>query len=120
MLAIAQSEHVDIITHNIIYKLLDDVKLRLSQMLPPAIETHVTGEATILKVFEINVRSKEFKPVAGCRVTDGMISKNQKIRVMRNDQQIWEGKITILYFSHSNCPYLSICAHSSLLQLFDF
>ncbi|CAG8791374.1 14164_t:CDS:2, partial [Dentiscutata erythropus] len=69
---IAQSEQVDIITHNIIYKLLDDVKLRLSQMLPPIIETHVTGEATILKIFEINIRIKTDIPEAKKGLECGM------------------------------------------------
>ncbi|RHZ79018.1 hypothetical protein Glove_152g37 [Diversispora epigaea] len=104
VMGIAQSEHVDIITHNIIYKLLDDVKLRLSQMLPPIIETHVMGEATILKIFEINIRSKEFKSIAGCRITDGIVTKNQKVRVMRNDLQVWEGFLESLKQVKTDIP----------------
>jgi translation initiation factor IF-2 len=56
-------------------------------------EKHVTGEATILKMFQIHIKGKEFKLVAGCRVTNGTIFKNQKVRILRNDNQIWEGKL---------------------------
>ncbi|CAG8503872.1 14249_t:CDS:10 [Acaulospora morrowiae] len=94
--ALATAEHVDIATHNIIYKLLDDAKDRLSKMLPPTLETQVTGEATVLKIFEINVRGKEFRPVAGCRITTGTVTKTQKARVLRGEKQIWEGSIESL------------------------
>ncbi|CAG8463059.1 7957_t:CDS:10, partial [Acaulospora colombiana] len=93
---LAKMEHVDIVTYDIIYKLLDDVKDRLSKMLPPILETHITGEAMVLKIFEVNVRSKEFRPVAGCRITSGMVTKTQKARVMRGEKQIWEGSIESL------------------------
>ena len=67
------------------------MKSRLTSMLPPIIETHVTGEATILQIFQITVKGKQQKPIAGCRVTNGTILKNQRVRVMRGSQMIWEG-----------------------------
>ena len=79
--------------YKVIYHLLDEVKVQLSKLLPPILEKHVTGEATILQIFQINVKGKEFKSVAGCRVTNGTIFKNQKVRILRNDNQLWEGKI---------------------------
>ncbi|CAG8564329.1 6930_t:CDS:10 [Paraglomus brasilianum] len=87
---------VDILTFNIIYKLLEEVKSRLTSMLPPIIETHVTGEATILQVFQITVKGKQQKPIAGCRVTNGTILRNQRVRIMRGNQMIWEGALESL------------------------
>ncbi|CAG8547957.1 2691_t:CDS:10, partial [Dentiscutata heterogama] len=63
--SLAQVEHVEIMCYNIIYKLLDDIKNKLSKMLPPVLETVVSGEATVLQVFQINVKNREFRPVAG-------------------------------------------------------
>lgn len=94
--SLAQAEHVEIMCYNIIYKLLDGIKDKLSNMLPPVLETVVSGEATILQVFQINVKNREFKPVAGCRITNGTIVKNQKVRIIRNHKRIWEGSLESL------------------------
>ncbi|CAG8497952.1 296_t:CDS:10 [Ambispora gerdemannii] len=88
----AKQANVEIITYNVIYKLLDEVKSRMSKLLPPILETQVTGEATILQVFELSGKGKEVKPVAGCRVESGRVVKNQKCRIMRGERIIWEGK----------------------------
>ena len=88
----ARVNNVDMKFYRIIYHLLDEVKEQLSKLLPPVLEKHVTGEATILQIFQIHVKSKEFKSVAGCRVTNGTIFKSQKVRIFRNNHQIWEGK----------------------------
>lgn len=96
--SLAQAEHVEIMCYNIIYKLLDGIKNKLSEMLPPILETSITGEATILQVFQINVKSKEFRLVAGCRITNGTIFKNQKVRIIRNNKQIWEGIFFFFFY----------------------
>jgi translation initiation factor IF-2 len=88
----ARVDNVDMKFYKVIYHLLDEVKEQLSKLLPPVLEKHVTGEATILQIFQINVKNKEFKSVAGCRVTNGTIFRNQKVRILRNNNQIWEGK----------------------------
>jgi len=93
---------VDIKFYKVIYHLLDDVKEQLSKLLPPILETHVTGEATILQIFKINIKGKEFKPVAGCRITNGTVFKNQKVRIFRNNNQIWEGKNLNSYYINKN------------------
>ncbi|CAG8440370.1 5071_t:CDS:10 [Ambispora leptoticha] len=90
----AKQADVEIIIHNVIYKLLDEVKARMSKLLPPILEIHVTGEATILQVFELSGKRKEVIPVAGCRIGSGRVLKNQKCRIMRGDKIIWEGKCT--------------------------
>ncbi|KAG9293359.1 hypothetical protein G9A89_007605 [Geosiphon pyriformis] len=88
---VAKQEKVEIVIHNVIYKLLDEVKIRMSELLPPILQTHVTGEATILQIFQLNVKGRETKPVAGCRVINGKVLKNQKVKIFRKDQEIWEG-----------------------------
>ncbi|CAI2162834.1 17488_t:CDS:10 [Funneliformis geosporum] len=92
----ARIDNVDMKFYKVIYHLLDEVKEQLGKLLPPILETHVTGEASILQIFQINVKSKEFKPVAGCRITNGTVFKNQKVRILRNNNQIWEGSLETL------------------------
>ncbi|KAI7872529.1 translation initiation factor IF-2 [Spinellus fusiger] len=84
---------VTVRSYSIIYKLLEDVKDRLSDMLPPIITTQVVGEASILQVFDISTKGRETKPVAGCRVTNGSISRNGKVRIVRDKDTIWEGEL---------------------------
>lgn len=84
---------VPVKSYSIIYKLLEEVKDQLSDMLPPILSTQVTGEAALLQVFDINTKGRETKPVAGCRVTNGVIHKNSRVRIVRNKETIWEGKM---------------------------
>ncbi|KAI8992656.1 hypothetical protein BDB01DRAFT_779197 [Pilobolus umbonatus] len=87
---------VPVKSYSVIYKLLEEVKDNLSNMLPPIITTQVTGEADLLQVFDISVKGRETKPVAGCRITNGVIPRNGKIRVLRNKEIIWEGELSAL------------------------
>lgn len=91
---------VPVKSYSIIYKLLEEVKDQLSDMLPPILSTQVTGEAALLQVFDINTKGRETKPVAGCRVTNGVIHKNSRVRIVRNKETIWEGKIDIALCIH--------------------
>ncbi|GAN02585.1 initiation factor 2 [Mucor ambiguus] len=87
---------VPVKSYSIIYKLLEEVKDQLSDMLPPILSTQVTGEAALLQVFDINTKGRETKPVAGCRVTNGVIHKNSRVRIVRNKETIWEGELNAL------------------------
>lgn len=89
----ASMNNVPVKSYNIIYKLLDDVKASLCDMLPPIITTQVNGEATVLQVFQITVKGRETKPIAGCRITNGSVTRNGRVRVIRNRETVWEGKI---------------------------
>lgn len=91
---------VPVKSYSIIYKLLEDVKDKLGDMLPPIITTQVVGEATILQVFDISIKGRETKPVAGCRVTNGSISRNGQVRIIRDKKTLWEGKknFTFIFF----------------------
>ncbi|KAJ5585134.1 Translation initiation factor IF-2 [Penicillium hispanicum] len=96
MVHMAEQERVKIMDHNIIYKLMDDVKEVLSEQLPPTITKRVTGEAQIQQVFEITVKGREKTAIAGCRVRNGLINRTRKVRVIRGDETIYDGSIVSL------------------------
>jgi translation initiation factor IF-2 len=92
IMRIAEAEGVDILDHNIIYKLIDDIKAILSEKLPPTITTRVTGEAEVQQVFEITVKGREKTAIAGSRVRNGLINKTRKVRVLRGEEIVYDGK----------------------------
>lgn len=96
----AQRQNVTVRSYSIIYKLLEEVKDQLSDMLPPIVTTQVTGEASILQVFDITLKGRDTKPVAGCRITNGVIRRNDRVRVLRDKQIVWEGGLTIWSLRH--------------------
>jgi translation initiation factor IF-2 len=80
----AESQHVDIKVYNIIYKLLEDIELALHGMLEPQYAEKVIGTAEVRQVFRIS----RVGAVAGSYVQDGVIRRNARARVRRNDQVI--------------------------------
>ncbi|ORY94366.1 translation initiation factor IF-2 [Syncephalastrum racemosum] len=92
----AQRQNVTVKSYSIIYKLLEDVKDQLSDMLPPIVTTQVTGEASILQVFDITLKGRDTRPVAGCRITNGVIRRNDRVRVLRDKLVVWEGSLEAL------------------------
>ncbi|TFK55179.1 initiation factor 2 [Heliocybe sulcata] len=94
--AIAAQNQVPLYSATIIYRLLDDIRERLVALLPVTIETKVTGEANVLQVFDIKVKSKNVQKVAGCRVAQGIIEKGKKARVVRNGEVIGEAPLETL------------------------
>ena len=97
MYRLAEAAGVRILDHNIIYKVTDDVKEKLSDELPPLLTQRVLGEAEIGKIFDITVKRKTMK-VAGCKITNGTISRSQKVRVLRNQEAIYTGKQIALFW----------------------
>ncbi|PGG97163.1 translation initiation factor IF-2 [Blastomyces parvus] len=96
MARMAESEGVKIMNHNIIYELIDDVKEKLSEHLPPITTQHVTGEAEIGQIFEISGKGRTKIAIAGSKVRNGMISRSHKARVLRDKEVIYDGTITSL------------------------
>lgn len=88
---LAEAAGLEILDHNIIYKVTDVVKEKLIAELPPAITQKVVGEAEIGKVFEISVKKAKVK-VAGCKISNGVIRRDKKIRVLRGSQVVYDGK----------------------------
>ena len=90
---LAEREGVEIRYYNIIYDLIDDIKGVMSGMLAPQHRETFLGNAEVLEVFNISKVGK----VAGCRVSDGVVRKGAKVRILRDDVVIQEmGVLTTL------------------------
>ncbi|HVZ99851.1 MAG TPA: translation initiation factor IF-2 [Caulobacterales bacterium] len=90
---LADREGVEIRYYAIIYDLLDDIKGVLSGMLAPVNRETFLGNAQVLEVFQISKVGK----VAGCRVTEGVVRKGAKVRILRDNVVIQEmGTLTTL------------------------
>ena len=88
----AKRDGVDIRYYNIIYNVVDDVKAVLSGMLAPEMREKFLGNAEILEVFNISKVGK----VAGCRVTEGVVRRGAKVRLIRENVVIHEGELSTL------------------------
>jgi translation initiation factor IF-2 len=89
---LAAKSGIDIRYYSIIYNLLDDVKMMLSGMLSPRIREEFLGLVEIRKVYNITKSGK----IAGSFVTDGMIKRGAKVRLLRDDVVIYEGHLKTL------------------------
>ena len=89
----AEAKEVTIINQSIIYRLVDEVKAKLSERLPEVVTQKVLGEAEIAQVFQINTKGRTTVPVAGCRVKNGVVGRNNKVRVLRGKETIYDGMI---------------------------
>ena len=88
----AQREKLEIRYYSIIYNLLDDLKQALSGMLAPTIRENLLGYAEIREVFSITKTGK----VAGCMVTEGIVRRGAKVRLLRDHVVIHEGSLSQL------------------------
>jgi translation initiation factor IF-2 len=88
----AKRDGVEIRYYNIIYNLVDDVKAALSGMLTPETREKFLGNAEILEVFTITKVGK----VAGCKVTEGIMRRGSKVRLIRDNVVIHEGELSTL------------------------
>ncbi|XP_037620161.1 translation initiation factor IF-2, mitochondrial isoform X2 [Sebastes umbrosus] len=92
---LAAKRDVPLRLHNIIYKLVDELKDELSSKLPPLISENIIGEATVLTMFDVTVGRKKV-PVAGCRVQKGQLDRRLKFRLVRGRDAVWEGSLAAL------------------------
>jgi translation initiation factor IF-2 len=88
----AEAEGVDIRLYNIIYKLIDDVDKALKGLLEPVYKDVVSGHAEVRAVFSIPRVGK----IAGVYVADGHVARNSLARVRRNNQPVYEGRVSSL------------------------
>jgi len=89
---LAEAEHVEIRSYEIIYKLLEDIESAMIGMLAPEYEEIVTGEAEVREVFRV----PKLGGIAGCYVRTGQITRGTKVRFIREGVIIWKGAITSL------------------------
>jgi translation initiation factor IF-2 len=86
----ADAEGVTIRTYDIIYNLIDEVEDAARGLLEPERKVVITGHANILEVFTHGKREQ----IAGVRVTDGLLKRSGRMRVIRNGNEIFDGAIT--------------------------
>lgn len=89
---LAETEGVSIRLYDIIYRMTEDIEKALKGMLEPEEKETVIGHAEVRQVFRIH----KVGNVAGCRVTDGEIRRNGRMRVLRAGQTVHEGGISSL------------------------
>lgn len=89
---LAESEGVSIRLYEIIYRLTEDIEKALKGMLEPEEVETVFGHAEVRAVFHIS----KIGNIAGCRVLDGEIRRNGRMRVLRNKETLHEGSISSL------------------------
>jgi translation initiation factor IF-2 len=91
-LEIAEREGVSLELHTIIYKLIDRVRSAMEGLLEPIIKEKITGHAEIRETFTIS----RIGTIAGCMVSDGKVSRDNSVRVVRDGVVIFEGKLASL------------------------
>ena len=89
---LADAEKVEIRTYEIIYHLLEDIESAMVGLLAPEFEEVVTGDAEVREIFSVPRIGK----IAGCYVLNGVITRNSKVRFIREGTIIWKGTVQSL------------------------
>lgn len=90
----AARANIKVMLHKVIYHLLEEMGRAIVEKAPGTAETQVSGEAEVLDIFELKGRSKSKGPdikIAGCRITDGHLSKSGTMRLLRSGDVVFEG-----------------------------
>ncbi len=95
---LAEREGVSIRLYDIIYRLAEDIEKALKGMLEPTFAEKVIGTAEVLVVFPISKVGK----IAGCRVREGVLRRNAKVRLYRGDDMLFEGEVSSLKHEKEN------------------
>jgi translation initiation factor IF-2 len=88
----AEQEKVDVRLHSIIYKVIEEIESAMKGMLDPEFKEKVIGQAEIRQTFKVS----KVGTIAGSYVTDGKITRDSGIRLIRNGVVIFEGNIDAL------------------------
>jgi len=88
----AKKERVEIRQYDVIYRMIDDVRKAMEGLLEPTFKEVVIGKAQIRQCFKISKAGT----VAGCYVTDGNIRRQAKVRILRDNDVVFEGEIASL------------------------
>jgi translation initiation factor IF-2 len=89
---LAKRDGVEIRYYSIIYNILDDVKGMLSGMLSPTMRENFLGNAEIRQIFNVTKAGK----IAGCMVTEGLVRRGARVRLLRDNVVIHEGTLKTL------------------------
>ena len=89
---LSEKEQIDIRSYSIIYNAINDLKEAMEGMLSPEMKEEDTGEAEVRETFKIS----RIGTIAGCMVTSGKILRNSSVKVIREGEVIFEGKLLSL------------------------
>ena len=89
---ISEKEQVDIRSYSIIYDAINDLKDAMEGLLSPDMQEEIIGSAEVRDTFKIS----KLGTIAGCMVTSGKITRNSGVRVIREENIIFDGKLSSL------------------------
>ncbi|MBI5014584.1 MAG: translation initiation factor IF-2 [Deltaproteobacteria bacterium] len=90
--ALGEQAGVDVRLYNVIYDATDDVKKAMGGLLAPTLEEKVIGRAEVRQLF----RAPKIGTIAGCRVTQGVVQRGAKLRVLRDSVVVYQGQLASL------------------------
>jgi translation initiation factor IF-2 len=88
----AKQHHLEIRYYSIIYEIIDDVRALMGGMLSPISQEEFLGRATVRQIFKIS----KVGTIAGCYVSEGVMKRGSKVRILRDDVVIHEGPLKSL------------------------
>lgn len=88
----AELENVDVRLHRIIYKVIEEIEAAMQGMLDPEFVEKVIGQAEVRQTFKVT----KVGTIAGCYVTDGKITRDSGVRIIRDGVVIFEGQLDTL------------------------
>ena len=92
VLALAEKENIDIRFYDVIYNAINDVRLAMTGLLEPILEENIIGHAEVREIFRV----PKIGTIAGCQVMDGHVERNAKVRLLRDDVVVFDGRIASL------------------------
>ncbi|MBC2370098.1 translation initiation factor IF-2 [Listeria booriae] len=88
----AENEGVDIRLHRVIYKAIDEIEAAMKGMLDPEFQEKIIGQAQVRQTINVS----KIGTIAGCYVTDGKITRDSGVRIIRDGIVVFEGEIATL------------------------
>jgi translation initiation factor IF-2 len=88
----AKRDAVPLFFFDVIYRVIDDVRQAMESLLSPEIREVEIGQAEVRQIFE----SSSFGTIAGCYVREGLVQRNAKAKLLRNDELLWSGDLASL------------------------
>jgi len=90
--SVAESEKVDVRFYSVIYSAIDDIEAAMKGMLDPEFEEKIMGHAEIRQIF----KASNIGTIAGCYITEGRVTRNAKVRIVRDGRVIYDGTLDTL------------------------
>ncbi|UOF94238.1 MAG: translation initiation factor IF-2 [Bacteroides sp.] len=112
---ISESEMVEIRTYSIIYKVIEDIKLSINRLSNPENLEKLTGKMKIKEIFQSN----KIGSIIGCKVIEGIVKKNSKIKIIRKNSIIYKGNISSLKSFKDNVKEVNE-GHECGIKINDF